>query len=87
MNPDAEFQGLALQTISQREQLGARYGKSIGYELVSENKAGESILRLIYVEKTSKHVLPWVFYFYKLPTGWVLHSFAWSDQIQNAFHP
>lgn len=83
--PESEFQGLALQTKSQRDQFGARYGKSIGYELVSEKKAGDSILRLIYVEKTAKHALPWVFYFYKSPTGWVLNSFSWNDQIQSAF--
>lgn len=83
--PESEFQSLALQTKSQRDQFGARYGKSIGYEFVSERKAGESILRLIYVEKTGKHALPWVFFFYKSPAGWVLNSFAWNDLIQNAF--
>ncbi|RIX46047.1 MAG: hypothetical protein D3M94_10045 [Rhodocyclales bacterium GT-UBC] len=83
--PESEFQGLALQTKSQRDQFGVRYGKSFGYELVNERKAGDSILRLIYVEKTAKHALPWVFFFYKSPTGWVLNSFAWNDQIQNSF--
>lgn len=83
--PESEFQGLALQTKSQRDQFGVRYGKSVGYEFVGEKKAGESILRLVYVEKTAKHALPWMFLFYKAPNGWVLNSFAWNDQIQNVF--
>jgi hypothetical protein len=83
--PDSEFQGLALQTKSQRDQFGARYGKSIGQEFIGEKKAGGSILRLMYVEKTAKHALPWVFIFYKTPSGWVLNSFSWNDQIQNVF--
>lgn len=85
--PETEFQSLALQSKSQRDQFGARYGKSIGYEFISERKAGNSILRLIYVEKTAKHALPWMFLFYKTPTGWVLNSFAWNDQIQHVFEP
>ena len=85
--PEAEFQGLALQSKSQRDQFGARYGKSIGYEFIGERKAGDSILRLVYIEKTAKHALPWMFLFYKSPTGWVLNSFAWNDQVQNVFQP
>jgi hypothetical protein len=82
---ESEFQSIALQSKSQRDQFGVRYGKSIGYEFVSEKKAGDSVLRLIYVEKTAKHALPWIFFYYKTSSGWVLNSFAWNDQIQNAF--
>jgi hypothetical protein len=83
--PESEFQGWILQTKSQRDQFGTRYGKSVGYDFVGEKKAGESILRLIYIEKTEKHALPWIFLFYKAPTGWTLNAFSWSDQIQNVF--
>ena len=47
--------------------------------------AGESLLRLIYIEKFSTNALPWAFFYYKTPTGWMLNSFAWNDRIQNAF--
>ena len=85
--PDAELQSMVLQSKAQRDQFGTRYGKSIGYEFISERKAGESILRLVYVEKTDKHALPWMFLFYKTPSGWVLNSFAWNDQIYSVFAP
>ncbi len=83
--PDSELQEKVFQTKSQRDQFGARYGKTVGFEFIREKKAGESILRLTYVEKTDRHALPWMFVFYKAPNGWVLNSFAWSDQILSAF--
>lgn len=83
--PDSEFQGLSLQSKAQRDQFGFRYGKSIGYEFVSEKKVGQSVVRLTYLEKTEKHALPWMFVFYKTPTGWTLNSFVWNDKIQNVF--
>lgn len=83
--PESELQSGALQSQSQRDLFAARYGKSIGYELIEEKKLGQSLLRLHYIEKTAKHALPWTFYFYRSPAGWVLNSFDWSDQIQGAF--
>ncbi|WP_018608417.1 hypothetical protein [Uliginosibacterium gangwonense] len=82
---ESEFQGSLLQSKSQRDQFGSRYGKPLGYEFIAEKKAGESILRLTYIEKTARHALPWAFIFYKTPTGWVLNSYFWNDNIQSAF--
>lgn len=81
--PETELQAQALQTKSQRDQYGVRYGKTVGYEFIKEKRAGDSILGLAYIEKTEKHALPWLFIFYKAPNGWVLNSFLWNDQIQN----
>lgn len=83
--PEAEFQSAVLNSKAQRDQYGVRYGKSVGYEYISEEKAGESLIRLVYIEKTEKHALPWVFYFYKSPQGWVLNSFQWNDQLPIIF--
>lgn len=85
--PETEIQGTALQMKAQLDQFGGRFGNSIGYESISECKAGESILRLIYVQKTEKHALPWVFVFYKSGNGWVMNTATWSDRIVNAFQP
>lgn len=83
--PSAEFDAMALNSQSSREQFGARYGKSIGYEFVCEKKVGTSLLRLTYMEKTEKHVLPWYFYFYKGKDGWILNSFLWNDRMIDLF--
>ncbi len=83
--PEAELQGMALQSKAQRDQYIGRYGKAIGYEFISEKKAGNSLLRFIYAEKTEKHALPWMFVYYKTPAGWVLNTFMWNDQISLLF--
>lgn len=83
--PEAEVESLLQQTLSKREQLAGRHGQVVGYEFIGEKKAGESLLRLIYIEKFSTNALPWAFFYYKTPTGWMLNSFAWNDRIQNAF--
>ena len=83
--PAAEFDVVALNTRAQRDQIGARFGASAGYEFISESRVGQSLLRLTYIEKTEKHALPWIFYFYRSPDGWVLNSFIWHDQFPNLF--
>jgi hypothetical protein len=85
ITPEAEFQSAALSSQSQREQFGARYGKTVGYEFIGQKKLGESLVMLTYIEKTEKHALPWRFYFYKTPTGWILNSFNWNDQMPQLF--
>jgi hypothetical protein len=83
--PPSEFESGVLQSHAQREQYGARYGKTSGYEFIAQKKVGESLVRLTYIEKTDKHALPWEFYFYKAPSGWVLNSFRWNDNFQQLF--
>ncbi len=83
--PATEIDSVALQSKAQRDRLGTRYGKSIGYEYIGEKRVGESLLRLTYIEKTTKHAMPWVFYFYKSPSGWVMNSFSWNDTVDVVF--
>ena len=81
--PASEFDVMALTSKSQRELIGTRYGTPAGYEFISETKAGASLLKLTYIEKTERHALPWMFFFYRSPNGWVLNTFVWHDQMQN----
>ena len=81
--PASEFDVMALTSKSQRDLVGTRYGNAAGYEFVSETKAGTSLLKLTYIEKTERHALPWMFFFYRSPNGWVLNTFTWHDQMQN----
>ena len=84
--PASEFDSTALGSKSQRDQFGARYGKTIAFEFIGQKKLGESLIRLTYIEKTEKHALPWMFYFYKTPTGWSLNSFSWTDRMPQLFN-
>ncbi len=81
----AEFQSVALKSRAQREQYGARYGNPVGYEFIEQTKVGESLVRIVCIEKTEKHVMPWSFYFYRSPKGWTLNSFNWNDQLEPVF--
>lgn len=38
--PESEFDSVALQSKSQRDQFGFRYGPTIGYEFVDSKKSG-----------------------------------------------
>ena len=79
--PSSEFDAMVLQSKAQRDQFGARYGKPVGYEFISLKRTGQSLLKLTYIEKTEHHALPWLFYFYRGPKGWVLNSFLWHDRM------
>ena len=83
--PPTEFDVVTLNTKAQRDQLGGRFGAAVGYEFISESKVGQSLVRLTYIEKTERHALPWMFFFYRSPEGWVLNSFIWHDQFPNLF--
>jgi hypothetical protein len=83
--PQEEFDALVVNTKAQRSLAGARYGKVVGSECFGQKKLGQSLARVMCIEKTEKHALPWLFYFYKSPNGWVLNSFVWNDNLPAAF--
>jgi hypothetical protein len=85
--PEAEFETLKAATKSQRDLVGGRFGKAVGYECFKIENRGESLARITCIEKTEKHGLPWRFFFYRSPKGWVLNSFYWNDQLPSLFPP
>lgn len=84
--PTAEMDALIVNTRAQRGAAGARYGNAVGYECVDTQKVGRSLVKITCIEKTEKHALPWLFYFYKAPRGWVLNSFSWNDNLPALFY-
>lgn len=78
--PAAEIDAGLQQTQAQRgnDAFAIRYGKTTGYELIGKRKLGSSMLRFVYIEKTDRQPLPWVFHFYESPEGWVLNEFGWD---------
>ena len=55
------------------------YGKVLGYEYVSEEKFGTSIIRYVYVLKSEKGPTEWEFYFYKPKNAWFLANVTFND--------
>ncbi len=56
------------------------YGKILDYELVSKEKFGNSLTRLVYILKSEKHPTTWELYFYKPKENWVLSNIQFNDQ-------
>lgn len=68
-----------------RQKSAMRYGPSKGYQFISEKKVGDSLYRLLYIEKAERQAVPWVFYFYKDEKEWRLDEFDWTDRISVLF--
>lgn len=85
LQPAEDFKTTAEASQASRAQHAQRYGKPVGFAFVSQRKVADSVLRLLYMEKTEKHALPWAFIFYKTPKGWMLSSFGWNDRLPQFF--
>jgi hypothetical protein len=72
-------------TVNQRATVTARFGESLGYEFVRREAVSGSLLRLTYMELTERHVLRWVFLFYKPGDTWTLNSIEWDDSVDALF--
>jgi hypothetical protein len=60
-------------------------GKTIGTEFVREDKVGENLFRLTYLQRCEKRPMRWVFYFYRGKNGWGLYGFFWDEDIAQMF--
>ncbi len=83
--PDEEFKKIVNKSKTRHDELLKRFGKAIGYEFIGGKMIGTSLLRLQYLEKTDNHVLPWSFYYYKTPNGWMLNTFSWGADFKTLF--
>jgi hypothetical protein len=83
--PPAEFDVMLDQLKMQQPMMAQRFGKSIGYEFIREDKIGTSLLRIVQIHRFEKHVMRWSFYFYRGSAGWVLDTFKTDDDIRQLF--
>ncbi len=74
-----------LSARTSRMQLEQTIGASVGYEFIRSEKVGESLLKLVYIEKAEKQAIPWQFIFYKTASGWALSNFSNGDNINSLF--
>lgn len=81
----SELDSLLNSTVVQRTQVKARFGESLGYEFIRSRRAGDSLLQLVYMEKTERHALRWTFRFYKPHDSWLLNNIGWSDDVEGLF--
>jgi hypothetical protein len=79
--PKEELQSLGYQSKAQLEMLGQRFGKSIGAEYTETIKAGDSLVRHVFLIKHEKHALRFSCVFYKPKDSWLVNSVLWDDKI------
>jgi hypothetical protein len=83
--PPAEFETMLGQAKLQNPMAAQRFGSRQGVEFVREERVGESVLRIIQIQKYERHPTRWVFYFYRTNSGWVLNTFHFDDNIRALF--
>jgi hypothetical protein len=83
-NPD-EFERARLQDRESRIRLEQDVGSSTGFEFIRTEKLGESVIRLLYIEKAERRALAWQFIFFKTPAGWALSALRSSNDINVLF--
>ncbi|HEY3401099.1 MAG TPA: hypothetical protein VGK03_10750 [Geothrix sp.] len=80
-----EINTLTMQTITTRAAVKERYGASLGYEFISQQRAGTSLLRFVVIEKLQNTALRYSVVLYKATDRWELQTFIWDDKVQNLF--
>lgn len=83
--PSAEFDALVGQSTQQLPLLSARFGSSLGYEFVKEERIGDSLARTTYIHRFDKHAMRWIFYLYRGKDGWVINTFRFDDKWPELF--
>ena len=79
--PENELAMLSMQTLTQRNLVGQRFGDTLGIALAGETMAGDSIFRRTYIEKLEVLIIRWVFTFYKPEDEWLVNAIFWDDDI------
>ena len=83
--PENELSMLRMQTLTQRNLVGERFGDSIGIVRVNERIIADSTVRITFIEKFERHVVRWVFTYYKPEDQWLVNSIVWDDDIDALF--
>jgi len=83
--PGNEIDTLVLKTIQQRNVMEPRFGKSLGYVFVREDRIADVAVRYTYLEKRERTALRWRFDFYKPDNEWVLNTIKWDDNFIELF--
>lgn len=84
--PGPEIDSVALHSITERHTAANRFGPTVGWVLVREDKVSDFLIRYTYVEKREHQALRWIFYFYKARDSWTVSSVNWDDNIEGLFY-
>lgn len=66
------------QTIDKMVTVQERYGSTIGYEFISDQKISDFVYKTVYFVKFKYIAMRLSFIFYKNNAGWTLNTFVWD---------
>ena len=82
LNP-TEISTLKVQIIQQRGLIRPRFGKSLGFDFLTEKNLKDIYAQFIYIERFEHHMIRWIFAVYKPKDQWVINSIFFDDKIQD----
>lgn len=83
--PKNELDALEEKTIRYLNLIEARFGKSLGYLKVNEEKIADIAIRETYLVRYSMSAIRLKFTYYKSSEGWLLNAFEWDDSFSEEF--
>ena len=84
--PQEEWTDLQISTSQQMATIESRFGQTVGYDFVRAEVVGDTVLRLTYIQKRERHLIRWIFVFYKPYDRWILNACEWDDKIEALFN-
>jgi hypothetical protein len=73
----------AFEAVKKQTVMGmAMYGKSLGHEYVSQKNYGNSVVHIVYLMKTKKVPLTWIFDYYRESSEWVIVRVTFNDELK-----
>jgi hypothetical protein len=81
----AEIDSVKEKTVSQLAGLQDRFGSPFSTAEVGVERISDFVIRFTYIVKYDRHILRWLFVFYKPKNVWLLNSFWWDDNISELF--
>jgi hypothetical protein len=82
---DSDFNVIKTQYNSKSKMIESNYGLCLGTEIAYQEQIGESLFKIIYLQKHTRYALRWDMVFYKSETEWKLVNILYSDKILDLF--
>lgn len=83
--PENELTDMQTKSITVLNTVRNRFGESIGYTKVKEEKINDFALRETYLVRYTNHALRLILTYYKNNAGWVINGFTWDDSFAEEF--
>lgn len=82
---ETDLASMVAQAEIQMPTMSARYGKSLGYELLRNDTVSDSLIQVVYLQRLEKQAVVWRFILYRGSNGWLINTLNYADDAAAAF--